>query len=183
MSIVISQWNATTKQNNTIGNVTPFGDLDITQPEDRFYAEGNAEKSPNPDEVGYLQISWKIPVEEQTGSYMCEVFALNRNFHPISMVREVVVSGVNATPVELAKHIASLQDRVDMLENQTGSWVNVTALEKKIESLENELHKLANTEPIIPSPNFQTGFFECNIGEHDVRVEFPKRFHEVPIVF
>ncbi|XP_055869891.1 uncharacterized protein LOC129923367 [Biomphalaria glabrata] len=177
MSIVITEG-----QRETIASVTGC-DPPVVEPSFTrlLHAVGNANHSKEPDEMGYLLLTWDRPLAEDADNFTCQAYALDGDKFPVSLNVSLEVTAIEPTMSDLTRYIALNDRHIESLEKQ------LTKTHKTIDSdmkeIKSETNKLISAMDLkldqIPVYNIQTGSFKCE----QKSIQFRQPFEYTPRVF
>ncbi|CAL1547690.1 unnamed protein product [Lymnaea stagnalis] len=95
MSIIIAKKDNTTGQSVNVASVTAYDQATAEGPfSGKVRVEGSSEQSHATSELGFLELIWDGPAEDQAGLYTCEIFGLNLDKHStyLRTSKEVIMS-------------------------------------------------------------------------------------------
>ncbi|KAH9505462.1 hypothetical protein Btru_057390 [Bulinus truncatus] len=120
MSVIISRVSGFTGQVEVVAHVTPFESAAASDAFNRSTrVEGDSQRSSVNGERGYLQVTWDYPGEDEAGEYICEVFALNSDNHPVNLKSTLTVLSREPTISDLVKYIANHEKRFEEVKSMS----------------------------------------------------------------
>ncbi|KAH9505465.1 hypothetical protein Btru_057393 [Bulinus truncatus] len=177
-AILVGKVNATSGLIDPVASVTPFEPATVKTDEcsGSVRVVGASNESTSYSEIGYLQVTWERPLEENAGEFVCEVYGLNDTNHPVSLNATLKVESSQPAIDDVIGFISKQDRLIDALEQ---SIIQLTADVRALEVSFAETHPLTREEP--RAQNIQKGSSSCQYM-YSQQVKFPKSFDSAPLV-
>ncbi|XP_055869892.1 uncharacterized protein LOC129923368 [Biomphalaria glabrata] len=180
LSLVITKKNEDSGLNETMVSVTGCDSPVIEkQFEGTFQADGTTEGSTKTGEMGYISLTWNRPVDEHSGLFFCEAYALDPFKHSVSLTAGLKIKSIEPKISDLVtyisindRHIEQLQAKVSEIKTEN------TELKERNTNITLEYEDLKKYVD-LRIPKFQFGSFTCS----SQGVTFDPPFNKTPEVF
>ncbi|CAL1547694.1 unnamed protein product [Lymnaea stagnalis] len=139
-------------------------------------AEGSSEGSQEPDELGYLLLTWDHPSTTDSGTFKCEAIFLNPQSFSQTLRTSLDVPANEPSLSDLITYISANSKYIASLEKQ------VQELAKENQELSADVKQLSNRtleQRVLTTDNIQTGSASCK----NQYIYFPHAFRNEPVIF